>query len=77
MNTEKKSAFEQSQEIQSHCTTAHQNLLGTSNQISNSKYSQIPVEYISKQFLDLIPKIELLCKTFRAEVAAGKLTEEN
>jgi len=73
----KKCAFEQSQEIQAGVTTAHQNLLGCSNQISTGKYSQIDVEFTCQQFLDQIPKIELLVTTFRNEIENGRLKEKN
>ena len=75
-----KCAFELAQELVAHFQAASQTLLGGSlaNTISHGKYHQIDAEYICSQYLDLIPKIELLCTTFQKEIEVGrsKPTEE-
>jgi len=75
----KKCAIELAQELSVQFASANQNLLcgGLSNQISNEKYSQIPVDTICQQYELLLPKIENLCKTFRAEIVAGRAKEKN
>ena len=75
-----KCAFELAQDLVAHFQIANQNLLGggLANLISHSKYHQIDDENICSQYLDLIPKIKLLCDTFKKEMEVGraKPTEE-
>ena len=71
-----KCAFELAQELNGQFQIANQTLLGggLANLISHGKYHQIDAEYICSQYLDLIPKIELLCTTFKKEVGRSKPT---
>ena len=75
-----KCAFELAQDLVAHFQAASQTLLGGSlaNTISHGKYNQIDDKNICSQYLDLIPKIELLCTTFQKEMKVGrsKPTEE-
>ena len=75
-----KCAFELAQELDGQFQNANQTLLGggLANLISHGKYHQIDDENICSQYLDLIPKIKLLCDTFKKEMEVGraKPTEE-
>ena len=78
--TDNKCAFELAQELDGQFQIANQTLLGGSlaNTISHGRYNQIDDENICRHYLDLIPKIKLLCDIFKKEMEIGraKPTEE-